>query len=76
MLQFLIVSIVLSLALYARGKEVYTVEDVYVPNNCDKAAAVSDHLLIEYELVYHNGTVRASIKRPSQLLHIQLDDSV
>lgn len=54
----------------------YDVEDVYVPPDCDGIATIGDHLLLEYAVHFSNGTTGASLKKPSQLFHLVLDNKV
>ena len=53
-----------------------TTEDVFIPTQCDSIAKPGDHLLLEYTVLFNNGTVASHLKRPSQLYHILLDKSV
>lgn len=54
----------------------FTIEDVYVPENCDAIAAPSDHLMIEYQIMFQNKSIGMSLKSPSQLFHLVLDSKV
>ena len=54
----------------------YTIEDVFIPAQCDSIAKPADHLLLEYTIVFENGTIASYLKRPSQLYHVLLDKSV
>jgi hypothetical protein len=54
----------------------YTTEDIFIPAQCDSVAKPGDHLLLEYEVRFGNGTISSSLRRPSQLYHILLDKSV
>lgn len=66
-------------ALYSKAvlaSPVYSSEDVFVPANCNKIASPGDHLLLEYTVVYANGTTGAEVKRPNQLFHVHLEASV
>lgn len=48
--------------------------DVFVPDNCDSFAQPGDHVLVEFELFYSNGTVAQSAKRPDQLVHFVVQE--
>ena len=50
------------------------INDLYVPETCENIAEPGDHLLVEYELKYVNGTVATSLSAPHQLFHIQLSN--
>lgn len=66
-------------ALYSQcisASPVYTSEDVFVPANCNKIASPGDHMLLEYSVVYANGTNGAYVRRPNQLYHVLLESSV
>mmetsp|Transcript_25947 Transcript_25947/g.24795 ORF Transcript_25947/g.24795 Transcript_25947/m.24795 type:complete len:322 (-) Transcript_25947:52-1017(-) len=49
-------------------------EDYFVPESCEKIAEQSDHLLIEYEFVFANGSRGLSVLAPDQLFHMQLSN--
>lgn len=51
------------------------VEDVYIPEDCSSFAATSDHLLLEYEASDAHGNIGKSVRAPSQLMHLVVDDS-
>jgi hypothetical protein len=51
------------------------VEDLFIPEDCSSFASTSDHLLLEYEASDHEGQIGKSIKAPSQLMHLVVDDS-
>ena len=51
-------------------------EDLFVPDSCDEIANVGDHLLLEFEVLFQNGSTAAAIKRPQNLKHVVLDSSV
>eukprot|EP01038_Epipyxis_sp_PR26KG_P017752 gene17752-24747_t len=53
----------------------YDVTDIFVPNDCEAIVKPGDHVLLEYELLYENGTVGTSLKQPSQLYHVLVDQS-
>ena len=57
----------------ASSDDVFRIEDVFIPDNCESVAKPSDHLLIEYEIQFHNGSIGSNTKKPQQLYHIQLD---
>jgi hypothetical protein len=48
----------------------YFTEDVFVPKDCVKIAKAGDHLLIEYTVVFENGTYGPSLTQPEQLYHV------
>jgi len=50
--------------------------DVYVPDHCDYIAQPTDHLLIEYKLIFANETEVKYIKNTGQLFYVKLDVSV
>lgn len=50
--------------------------DVYVPEQCDTVAKAGDHVLMEYRILFANGSSGATVKKPGQLYHILMDDSV
>ena len=50
------------------------INDLYVPETCTNIAEPGDHLLVEYELKYVNGTIATSLSAPHQLFHIQLSN--
>ena len=54
----------------------FDIRDEFIPEQCDQIATAGDHLLIEYDIVFANGTKGAALKEPSQLYHILLDLSV
>ena len=47
-------------------------EDIFVPANCEHIAEQGDHLLIDYQFIFANGSVGASATVPNQLFHMQL----
>lgn len=54
----------------------FSVEDVNIPNDgCEVFAQLGDHVLIEFEILFQNGTVGNSVKRPEQLFYFQIDGS-
>lgn len=53
----------------------FLVEDVFKPEKCDVLAKDGDHVLLEYEVIFANGTAGASLKAPSQLYHVSLNNS-
>lgn len=53
-----------------------TYEDVYVPDNCVNFVEPGDHVLVEYEILFHNGSIAQETKRPDQLIHIVVKDTV
>lgn len=48
--------------------------DVFVPESCENIAEPGDHLLVEYDFRYDNGTIATQRHPPSQLFHIQLSN--
>lgn len=54
----------------------YEINDIYIPENCEQIAKQGDHLLLEYEITFSDGSFGASLKQPDQLYHILLDISV
>ena len=50
--------------------------DIYVPDNCDSFAQPGDHVLVEFEIFYSNGTVAQHVKRPDQLVHFVVQEGV
>ena len=54
----------------------YKTEDLFVPDECDSVVKSGDHLLLEYEVIFKNGTRGSQLKRPSQLFHVIVDPTV
>lgn len=54
----------------------YTIEDVFIPDNCDSIAKPTDHVLIEYEVLFQNGSTGLSSKKPEQLFHFVVESTV
>lgn len=52
----------------------FMVTDVFIPSDCESIAKSGDHLLIEYAVVFQNGTEGSVLREPSQLVHILLSD--
>lgn len=52
-----------------------SVESIFSPDNCESLHS-GDHLLIEFEFFFSNGTAGLSMKKPGQLFHLVLEDSV
>jgi hypothetical protein len=50
----------------------YTTEDVFVPSDCESIAKLGDHILLEYTVLFANGSAGATLTRPSQLYHVLL----
>ena len=72
-----LVLLLASLALFSQGiDEEYTVEDLFIPSECERVAGNGDHLLLEYAVQFLNGTEGAYLRRPSQLFHVMLDSKV
>ena len=76
MLSVLFIVVLLALCNQSASSSSYTSEDVFVPTNCNKVASPGDHLLLEYSVLYANGTTGAYVKRPNQLYHVHLESSV
>lgn len=53
----------------------FRVEDVFVPDACEVFVNPMDHVLVEYEVLFANGSHGTSVKAPNQLFHIQIDSS-
>lgn len=68
-------SILLLLLLNIQGISL-KVDDLYVPEHCDKIAKPTDHVLFEYAIFFHNGTEGPSLRSPEQLFHILIETSV
>jgi hypothetical protein len=51
-------------------------EDIFIPDQCESIAKQGDHVLLEYDVIYANGTVGSQIKRPSQLVHVMVETGV
>ena len=58
------------------NNEIFTSEDLFIPDQCDAIAKAGDHLLIEYSITYSNGSTGANLKRPAQLYHVLLESKV
>jgi hypothetical protein len=55
----------------------YEFEDVFVPSDeCEVFVQPNDHVLIEYDIIFQNGSVPTSVHRPDQLFYFQADGSV
>lgn len=52
------------------------VEDVYVPEYCERIVKPTDHVLLTYAFKYANGTVGPNIPTYSQPFHLILEQSV
>lgn len=62
----------LILASYCITGAVYTVEDIFIPSECEQIAASGDHILLEYVLRHTNGSILTQLTPPAQLYHINL----
>jgi len=51
------------------------IDEIFVPATCESIVKPGDHLLIEYSIIFKNGTEAFSLKRPEQLFHIILESS-
>jgi hypothetical protein len=56
--------------LLALGQQTYRTEDLFVPDQCESVVGPGDHLLLEYEVNFKNGTKGSYLKKPFQLFHI------
>lgn len=54
----------------------FSTEDIFIPAQCDSIAKPGDHLLLEYTAKFANGSTASYLKKPSQLYHVLLDQSV
>lgn len=55
----------------------FEIEDLHIPADCESVVKAGDHLLLEYSLLYENGTSAHSLAAPSSLLHtivLEADD--
>ena len=68
--------LLLSLVICFSSAQVFTTEDINIPSECESIVSGGDHLLLEYEILFANGTKGAAVKRPSQLYHIIADPTV
>jgi hypothetical protein len=58
------------------GSKHFTTEDVFIPDECESIAKPGDHILLEYTVVFANGTEGSSLRRPAQLYHVLLETTV
>ncbi len=58
------------------SQQIYRTEDIYVPNNCESVVGTGDHVLLEYEVRFKNGTRGSYLRKPSQLFHIIVNFAV
>lgn len=66
-----------SLLLVAASHSVpFSTEDIFVPPECESIAKPGDHILLEYNVLFANGSSGASLKQPSQLYHVLLASTV
>ncbi len=54
----------------------FVTEDLFVPAECDSIARPKDNLLLEYNILFANGSHGASLNQPSQLYHVLLASTV
>lgn len=59
----------------AIGEKPYVTEDLYVSPTCDEIAMSGDHILLEYSIIFANGTEWVGVQAPQQLYHVALDIS-
>ncbi len=71
---FLLIALAVAV-VYALPSDFVT-EDIFIPTECVKIAKPGDHILLEYAVLFSNGSTGASLKRPSQLYHVLLESSV
>jgi hypothetical protein len=76
-MSLLLVSLFLCIVLVSSlGSKHFTTEDVFIPDECESIAKPGDHILLEYTVVFANGTEGSSLKRPAQLYHVLLESTV
>lgn len=54
----------------------YRTEDILVPAECESIAGVGDHVLLQYHAYHSNGSLAASLTKPSTLAHVHLTNQV
>lgn len=74
-LAILVAVLCTSFTAAAFGDKPYMTEDLYVSPTCDEIAMSGDHILLEYSLVFANGTEWIGVQAPEQLYHVALDIS-
>ena len=62
------------LACHSKSSTSVELRDVYLPETCDVMVNLNDHLLIDYRVIFANGTIGYAVTAPNQLLHIQLSN--
>jgi hypothetical protein len=68
----LLVTLLLLILQFITSSANYRTEDLFFPNDCESLANIDDHVLVEYEVYFSNGTLATSLKKPSQLIHVHL----
>lgn len=48
--------------------------DLFIPTDCESVVKPGDHLILQYELIYENGTTAYNVAPPSQLLHVTVSE--
>lgn len=46
--------------------------DIFIPASCEHIAEQGDHLLLDFQFIFLNGSIGASATAPNQLFHMQL----
>lgn len=57
------------------SNDLFSVEDVNTPQECDNIAKVGDHLLVEYSVIFQNSSVGYSVESPESLFHFILEQA-
>ena len=68
--------VVVLVVCYSKFTDEFHFEDIYVPETCAESALTHDHLLLEYAVVYGNGTKVSEFSSPGQLFHYYLENAV
>lgn len=53
----------------------FRTEDISVPTHCATVAKPTDHLMLEFSVSFANGSLYTQQRRPSNLLHVHLEQS-
>lgn len=52
----------------------FETEDIWTPGDCDSVVKPGDHLLLEYSLLFENGTTAVTLAAPSPLLYTTVSE--
>jgi hypothetical protein len=69
-------SVLLTMVVVVSSNRNYHFTDVFVPDDCTVIASPTDHILIEYEIRFQNGSFGPSTKAPNQLYHIVVENVI